>query len=147
MPAKSKLIYQCTQCGYESPKWTGKCPECGEWNTMLEMLKEPMTQKSTAASSAGNVSRPIGIHEISTADEPRYHTGLGELDRVLGGGIVKGLYAYARSPRNRKVYAALQICEYLGQNLKILYVSGEESARQIKLRASRLGVQSPNMKF
>ena len=148
MPAKSKLIYQCTQCGYESPKWTGKCPECGEWNTMLEMLKEPMTQKSTAASSAGNVSRPIGIHEISTADEPRYHTGLGELDRVLGGGIVKGsLILISGDPGIGKSTMLLQICEYLGQNLKILYVSGEESARQIKLRASRLGVQSPNLKI
>ena len=111
MPAKSKLIYQCTQCGYESPKWTGKCPECGEWNTMLEMLKEPMTQKSTAASSAGNVSRPIGIHEISTADEPRYHTGLGELDRVLGGGIVKGsLILISGDPGIGKSTMLLQIC-------------------------------------
>lgn len=142
------MIYQCSQCGYESPKWTGKCPGCGEWNTLLEILKEPAAAKFSAASSAGNVARPVSINEISTADEPRYHTGLSELDRVLGGGIVKGsLILISGDPGIGKSTMLLQICEYLGRDLRILYVSGEESARQIKLRASRLGVQNANLKI
>lgn len=147
MAGKVKLMYQCTQCGYESPKWTGKCPGCGEWNTLLEIAKEPVSAQRTAVHSAGNIARPTPISEISTMDEHRYHTGLSELDRVLGGGIVKGsLVLISGDPGIGKSTILLQICEYLGRNLQILYVSGEESARQIKLRASRLGVQSPNLK-
>lgn len=148
MAGKVKLIYQCTQCGFESPKWAGKCPSCGEWNTMLEVTKEPVSpQRMAAVRSLGNVSRPTPINEINTADEHRYHTGLSELDRVLGGGIVKGsLVLISGDPGIGKSTILLQICEYLGQNLRIMYVSGEESARQIKLRATRLGVQSPNLK-
>ncbi|RKJ40451.1 DNA repair protein RadA [Acutalibacter sp. 1XD8-33] len=149
MAGKTKLIYQCTQCGYECPKWTGKCPGCGEWNTLLEVIKEPIaTSRNGSAKAGGNVSRPMAINEISTTDEHRYHTGLSELDRVLGGGIVKGsLVLISGDPGIGKSTILLQICEYLGKNLQILYVSGEESARQIKLRASRLGVQSPNLKI
>lgn len=148
MAGKAKLVYQCTQCGYEAPKWTGKCPGCGEWNTLLEVVKEPVTAQRTAAARVlGNVSKPTPINEISTTDEHRYHTGLTELDRVLGGGIVKGsLILISGDPGIGKSTILLQICEYLGQGLQILYVSGEESARQIKLRASRLGVQSSNLK-
>lgn len=91
MAGKSKIMYQCTQCGFESPKWAGKCPECGEWNTLLETVKEPVSsQRSAAVRALGNISRPVPINEISTTDEHRYRTGLSELDRVLGGGIVKG---------------------------------------------------------
>lgn len=149
MASKTKIIYQCTQCGYESPKWTGKCPDCGEWNTLLETAKEPVSPQRTAvARSVGNISRPMPIGEISTTDEHRYHTGLSELDRVLGGGIVKGsLVLISGDPGIGKSTILLQICEFLGRELRILYVSGEESARQIKLRASRLGVQSPNLKI
>lgn len=147
MAGKVKILYQCTQCGYESPKWTGKCPGCGEWNTLLEIAKEPASTPRATLHSAGNVARPTPINEISTTDEHRYHTGLSELDRVLGGGIVKGsLVLISGDPGIGKSTILLQICEYLGQSLRILYVSGEESARQIKLRASRLGVQSPNLK-
>lgn len=150
MAGKSKLMYQCSQCGYESPKWMGKCPECGEWNTMLEILKEPVSAslKSIAASTGSHVAKPVAIHEISTEDEHRYHTGFSELDRVLGGGIVKGsLVLISGDPGIGKSTILLQICQYLGQNLHILYVSGEESARQIKLRASRLEVSSPHLKI
>ena len=149
MAAKTKIVYQCTQCGYESPKWTGKCPDCGEWNTLLEMAKEPVSPQRTAvARSVGNISRPTPIREISTTEEHRYHTGLSELDRVLGGGIVKGsLILISGDPGIGKSTILLQICEFIGRELRILYVSGEESARQIKLRASRLGVQSPNLKI
>lgn len=146
MAGKVKLIYQCTQCGFESPKWTGKCPDCGEWNTMLEVAKEPVSPKRVSA-ARGNVSQPTPINEISTDDEHRYTTGLSELDRVLGGGIVKGsLVLIGGDPGIGKSTMLLQICEYLGRDLRIMYVSGEESARQIKLRATRLGVQSPNLK-
>ena len=146
MAGKVKLVYQCTQCGYESPKWAGKCPGCGEWNTMLEIAKEPVSPQRTAAvRSLGNISRPMAINEITT-DEHRYTTGLTELDRVLGGGIVKGsLVLIGGDPGIGKSTMLLQICEYLGRELRIMYVSGEESARQIKLRATRLGVQSPNL--
>lgn len=149
MAGKAKLIYQCTQCGFESPKWSGKCPDCGEWNTMTEIVKEPVSQQRTAAvRSTGRISLPTPINEISTTDEHRYKTGLSELDRVLGGGIVKGsLVLIGGDPGIGKSTILLQICEYLGQELKIMYVSGEESARQIKLRATRLGVQSPNLKI
>lgn len=147
MAGKIKLVYQCTQCGFESPKWAGKCPGCGEWNTMLEAAKEPVSSQRTAVvRSLGNVSRPMPISDISTTDEHRYTTGLSELDRVLGGGIVKGsLVLIGGDPGIGKSTMLLQICEYLGQGLRIMYVSGEESARQIKLRATRLGVQSPNL--
>lgn len=147
MAGKIKLVYQCTQCGFESPKWAGKCPGCGEWNTMLEAAKEPVSSQRTAVvRSLGNVSRPMPISDISTIDEHRYTTGLSELDRVLGGGIVKGsLVLIGGDPGIGKSTMLLQICEYLGQGLRIMYVSGEESARQIKLRATRLGVQSPNL--
>ncbi len=147
MSVKSKIMYQCTQCGFESPKWMGKCPGCGEWNTMLETVKEPVSpQRVTTNRALGNISRPIPIDEISTQDEHRYHTGLSELDRVLGGGIVKGsLILISGEPGIGKSTILLQICEYLCKSLRILYVSGEESARQIKLRAGRLGVSSPNL--
>ena len=147
MASKSKWIYQCSQCGFESSKWTGKCPSCGEWNTMEEVLKESSSPtKNSSSTSHRGQSRPTPINEISTQEEFRYHTGLSELDRVLGGGIVKGsLILISGDPGIGKSTMLLQICEYLGQTLRVLYVSGEESARQIKLRAARLGVQSSNL--
>lgn len=147
MAAKSKIIYQCTQCGFEYPKLMGKCPGCGEWNTMVETVKEPVSaQRGSVVRTAGALSRATPIDEIRTEDEQRYYTGSSELDRVLGGGIVKGsLVLISGDPGIGKSTLLLQICEHLGQTLRILYVSGEESARQIKLRAGRLGVQSPNL--
>ncbi len=147
MAGKSKIIYQCTACGYVSPKWAGKCPECGAWNSMEEIVRETASMpKSTTARMAGGLSKAVPINEISTQNEHRYHTGLSELDRVLGGGIVKGsLVLISGDPGIGKSTMLLQICEYLGQSLRILYVSGEESARQIKLRAARLGVRSANL--
>lgn len=145
MASKSKSIYICSECGFESAKWFGKCPGCGQWNCMNEEIRETSVQKNTTA-TAHRSAAPVSINEISTTEEARYHTGLSELDRVLGGGIVKGsLILISGEPGIGKSTILLQICEYLGKNLKILYVSGEESSRQIKLRAARLGVQSDNL--
>ncbi len=145
MAAKPKSVYVCSQCGFESPKWFGKCPGCGQWNTMQEEIREPAA-KRPAFSAHRSAARPVPISEISLSQEERYHTGLSELDRVLGGGIVKGsLILISGEPGIGKSTILLQICGYLGQALKILYVSGEESARQIKLRASRLGVEDGNL--
>jgi DNA repair protein RadA/Sms len=146
MASKSKSVYICSECGFESARWVGKCPDCGQWNCMNEEIKELATLKSAGTSSTHGASQPILINEISTNEEFRYRTGLSELDRVLGGGIVKGsLILISGEPGIGKSTILLQICEYLGKNLKILYVSGEESSRQIKLRAARLGVKSDNL--
>lgn len=145
--AKIKSVYICSECGYESPKWYGKCPSCGEWNTMNEEIKDTSKPAAGAARShATAYAPPVHIREISTTDEIRYKTGSKELDRVLGGGIVKGsLVLLGGDPGIGKSTILLQICEYLGKSLKILYVSGEESKRQLKLRADRLAVNSENL--
>ena len=146
MAAKSKTTYVCTSCGFESVKWYGKCPGCGEWNTMEEQLREATPTKSKGSFSASHVSHPIPITGLDETEEHRYHTGMSELDRVLGGGIVKGsLVLISGDPGIGKSTILLQICQYLGRELKVLYVSGEESGRQIKLRATRLGVTTPNL--
>ncbi len=143
--AKIKSVYICSECGYESPKWYGKCPSCGEWNTMNEEIKE-QSSASVAKTRISNYTPPVSIKEISTTDEIRYKTGLSELDRVLGGGIVKGsLVLLGGDPGIGKSTILLQICEHLGKEHKILYVSGEESKRQLKLRASRLNVDNDNL--
>lgn len=144
--AKIKSVYICSECGYESPKWYGKCPSCGEWNTMNEEIKDTAKAASASRSHATAYAPPVHICEIDTTDEIRYRTGSKELDRVMGGGIVKGsLILLGGDPGIGKSTILLQICEYLGRSLKILYVSGEESKRQLKLRAERLGVNSENL--
>lgn len=146
MAQKIKNVYRCTECGFESAKWYGKCPGCGQWNCMTEEIKEAAPQRSGLSASNRTATRPVAINNIDTTEEARYHTGLTELDRVLGGGIVKGsLILISGEPGIGKSTILLQICEYLGQSLRILYVSGEESSRQIKLRATRLGVNSENL--
>lgn len=145
MANKIKSVYICSECGYESPKWYGKCPSCGEWNTMNEELKEK-TSTSFTKTRISNYAPPVLIKDISTTDEIRYKTGLSELDRVLGGGIVKGsLVLLGGDPGIGKSTILLQICEHLGKDNKILYVSGEESKRQLKLRATRLNVNNDNL--
>ena len=146
MAQKMKSVYVCSECGFESAKWYGKCPGCGQWNTMNEEVKETAPVKGSFSAARPSLHRPVRIDEISTEEEARYHTGLTELDRVLGGGIVKGsLILISGEPGIGKSTILLQICEFLGQTLRILYVSGEESSRQIKLRAARLGVNSENL--
>ncbi|MBQ3416670.1 MAG: DNA repair protein RadA [Ruminococcus sp.] len=143
--AKIKSVYICSECGYESVKWYGKCPSCGEWNTMNEEIKDVST-KAASPVKASKYIAPVGIREISTDDEIRYQTGSKELDRVMGGGIVKGsLVLLGGDPGIGKSTILLQICEYLGKSLRILYVSGEESKRQLKLRATRLGVDCESL--
>lgn len=139
--SKSKSVFVCSECGFETPKWYGKCPSCGEWNTIREEIRMPEKPFASARASADRVARPIT--QISSDGEQRCLTGLSELDRVLGGGIVPGaLILIGGNPGIGKSTLLLQICEHLGESLKILYVSGEESERQIKLRADRLGVRS-----
>ena len=153
MPPKNKTVYICSSCGYEAPKWTGKCPDCGLWNTMEESITQTASSsnslsKSPSISLNALVNKPMKIEDIPTHGEHRYLTGLSELDRVLGGGIVKGsLVLISGDPGIGKSTILLQICEYLGQSLRILYVSGEESARQLKIRADRLNVTSENLKI
>lgn len=144
--AKSKSVFVCSDCGYETGKWMGKCPSCGEWNTLTEVVRS--VESASAARPAGvlSSSKPARLSEINTADDPRWLTGMSELDRVLGGGIVKGsLVLLGGDPGIGKSTLLLQICEHLGRQMQILYVSGEESARQLKLRAVRLGVNSENL--
>ena len=144
MAGKIKSIYICTECGYESAKWYGCCPGCGEWNCMEEDIRTPSQQK--AIKTAVKTVTAQAINEISAEDEIRFKTGMTELDRVLGGGIVKGsLVLLSGDPGIGKSTILLQICEHLGETLRVLYVTGEESARQIKLRAKRLGVQTDNL--
>lgn len=144
MAPKSKTIYVCSQCGYETAKWYGCCPGCGEWNTMEEDYRTPQEQKVARTSSKTFTAQTI--NEIDASDEIRFKTGMSELDRVLGGGIVKGsLVLLSGDPGIGKSTILLQICEFLGKSLRILYVSGEESARQIKLRAKRLKVSTDNL--
>ncbi|WP_099204231.1 DNA repair protein RadA [Scatolibacter rhodanostii] len=148
MASKNKTVFVCSECGAESIKWAGKCPICGSWNTMEEEIKETGLSKAyTTSSSSTRKTAVMKISEIDSNDEEyRYKTGLSEFDRVLGGGIVKGsLVLISGDPGIGKSTILLQVCQHLGENHQILYISGEESARQIKLRASRLGVDSPNL--
>lgn len=145
--AKLKQVYVCSNCGYESSKWNGKCPNCGEWNTFEESTAAVSTA-GKASKGAVNISANIkAIGDIDGSyDEVRYSTGLSELDRVLGGGLVKGsLVLLGGEPGIGKSTILLQICKTLCQNKSVLYVSGEESMRQIKMRAERLGVLSENL--
>jgi len=138
--AKLKQVYMCQQCGHESPKWMGRCPACNEWGSLVEEVIDTSKTKLTKSNTSGNL--PIKLKEIVIEKENRTTTGMQELDRVLGGGIVKGsLILVGGDPGIGKSTLLLQICETLGrQNKNILYVSGEESVTQIKMRAERLGV-------
>lgn len=143
--AKIKSVYICSECGYESPKWYGKCPSCSEWNTMNEEIKESVKGSSAVKKRVSSYSKPVTLNEISTQDEARFDTGFSELNRVLGGGIVKGsLVLLGGDPGIGKSTILMQICRNLDK-LEILYVSGEESQRQLKLRADRLGVENENL--
>ena len=147
MAGKSKTVYVCSSCGYETARWLGKCPDCGEWATLEEQIKQETTAKSgkTLSRTIESVTS-YSLNEIKPDTELRYKTGMYELDRVLGGGIVKGsLVLLSGDPGIGKSTILLQICKELGKRLKVLYVSGEESYSQIKLRADRLKVTTDNL--
>lgn len=147
MASKQKSIYICKNCGYESAKWYGKCPSCNEWGTLDE--ETIVTEnKSTKKVSSGSLktSNVLKLNEIDSSTEFRYNTGISELNRVLGGGLVKGsLVLLSGDPGIGKSTLLLQICNYLSKDLSVLYVSGEESAYQLKMRAKRLNVKSDNL--
>ena len=142
---KAKTVFFCTECGSESPKWSGRCTVCGAWNSMVEQATERPNKnsKTPRPKTPVKVSR---ITDMQTDEEIRFATGMGELDRVLGGGAVKGsLVLVGGAPGIGKSTLMLQICQQLGQFAKVLYVSGEESTRQLKLRAERLHVDSEKL--
>ncbi len=147
MAQKSKSVYICSECGYETARWLGQCPNCNEWNTLNEEIKTVVKETAKKNSLLGsNRAKAYPLAEIKADTSHRYNTGLRELNRVLGGGLVKGsIVLLSGDPGIGKSTILLQICEYLGDELKILYISGEESAHQIKLRASRLNVATENL--
>lgn len=142
---KIKTNFICQECGYKTPKWLGQCPGCGSWNTMVEEIEERDSGKSSLQSVTS--SRPLSLKEIEIDEEERYFTGLNELDRVLGGGAVKGsLILVGGDPGIGKSTLLLQVSSNFSvRNKKVLYVSGEESSKQIKLRAQRLNIDSSNL--
>jgi len=146
--AKRKTKFMCRDCGYESPKWMGRCPGCGEWNTMDEEVEIVSKGTRGAFKHTETVQqKALPISSIETMEEPRVKTELGELNRVLGGGIVPGsLVLIGGDPGIGKSTLLLQVSSLLAnQNQRVLYISGEESIRQTKLRAERLGVASDEL--
>lgn len=139
--AKAKTIFFCTNCGNETPKWMGRCPGCGAFNTMQEHIEKPIAPGRAKPAPVGSSRKPQRLCEVVSDDEIRFSTGMGELDRVLGGGAVAGsLVLVGGAPGIGKSTLLLQICNSLCSGRTVLYVSGEESERQLKLRAQRLGV-------
>ncbi|MBQ7412170.1 MAG: AAA family ATPase, partial [Clostridia bacterium] len=137
---KSKTVYVCTECDYQSPKWLGCCPSCKSWNTFVEETYEKPTEvKMKRPSIVFNSEDAIRFDEMEMPEYIRASTGIGELDRVLGGGIVNGsVILLAGEPGIGKSTLLMQICSKI--SAKVLYVSGEESKGQLKLRAKRLGL-------
>ncbi|MBE6917587.1 MAG: DNA repair protein RadA [Ruminococcaceae bacterium] len=144
--AKTKTVFFCTECGYETPKWMGRCPSCGAYNTMQEHVEKPVAPGRAVSAPVGMSRKPQMLSQVDTGLELRFSTGMGELDRVLGGGAVAGsLVLVGGAPGIGKSTLLLQICNRLCAERSVLYVSGEESERQLKLRAERLGVASDSL--
>lgn len=146
MAAKQKTVYVCSECGAEYLKWSGRCTSCGSWNTINEEVVTPISSTISSRSASVAFAKASPIDNLDVEGEHRYHTGIGELDRVLGGGLVKGsVVLLSGDPGIGKSTILLQICGVLSSDYSILYVSGEESARQIKIRADRLDVSGSNI--
>ena len=144
--AKTKTVFFCTNCGNETPKWMGRCPGCGAFNTMEEHIEKPVAMGKVKSAPVGSSRTPKRIREVTSDGEIRFSTGMGELDRVLGGGAVAGsLVLVGGAPGIGKSTLLLQICNSLCTGRKVLYISGEESERQLKLRAQRLGVDPEDL--
>ena len=146
--ARKRIVYVCGECGGEQPKWGGRCPECGAWNTLTELAVEPARAAALAGARAGGAgAAPVSLAEVSTAAVDRLTLGLGEWDRVLGGGVVPGsLVLIGGEPGIGKSTLILQVSALLaGRGGPVLYVSGEESAQQVKLRAERMGIPGDHL--
>ena len=144
--AKQKTVFYCTACGNESPKWQGRCSSCGAWNTLQEHIEKPVAPGRAKSAPVGQSRVPKKLSQVDSGDEIRFLTGMGELDRVLGGGAVEGsLVLVGGAPGIGKSTLLLQICSHICAGRRVLYVSGEESERQLKLRAERLGVDSEEL--
>ena len=144
--AKTKTVFYCTACGNETPKWMGRCPSCGAFNTMQEHVERPAAPGRATSAPVGMSRKPQRIDELDGGDEIRFQTGMGELDRVLGGGAVAGsLVLVGGAPGIGKSTLLLQICRQLCAQRRVLYISGEESERQLKLRAQRLHVTAQEL--
>ncbi len=145
--AKLRTTFVCSNCGYSSPKWSGQCPGCREWNTMNEEVEEKTKVSAVSTVKSKTFSSSVSsVTEISTGDELRYNTGISELDRVLGGGLVKGsVVLLSGDPGIGKSTLLMQACGTFSRDKTVLYVSGEESAKQLKLRAERLNVNSDKL--
>lgn len=146
--AKQRSFYQCAQCGYECAKWMGKCPNCGSWNTLSEVLPvenvAPHKSATGRAASSAQPGKTVQLKDVSKNRVPRQKTGIGELDRVLGGGIVAGSVVLAGGePGIGKSTLFLQMANKLAEKHRVLYISGEESAEQVGMRAERLGLSCP----
>lgn len=140
--AKQRTHFCCQACGFQTPKWLGKCTECGGWNTLVE--EAASSEERPAWGAAGGAAHPVRLVDVESEAEPRRRTGLHELDRVLGGGVVPGsLVLLGGDPGIGKSTLLLQAVETLAATGPVLYVSGEESLRQTKMRAERLGVHAP----
>lgn len=146
MANKRKTVYCCAECGNETSNWAGRCPACGAWNTLQEVTIEPGSGKKSAVSARAAAGKAKPLSELDTSEEIRFATGISEFDRVLGGGAVAGsLVLVGGAPGIGKSTLLLQMCASAGAGRKILYVTGEESQRQLKLRAMRLGVDGENI--
>jgi len=142
---KQKSIYTCQQCGYQSPKWLGKCPDCGQWNSLVEETLAVLKGKGKQATAASGLP-PQRLTEVQSSEEDRIRCGIGELDRVLGGGVVAGSFTLiGGDPGIGKSTLLLQAVDRLARVGTVLYVTAEESARQVKLRGERLGVAARDL--
>ena len=146
--AKAKTIFVCNECGYESTKWLGKCPACNSWNTFYEQKVINDSTTNNRGRERKTANTPRQLKEIEGVDTVRASTGIRELDRVLGGGLVKGsLVLVGGEPGIGKSTLILQVCDKMQGEGKVLYISGEESAEQVKIRSERLGIDNADILF